>query len=1740
LQSAYDIPITNSVTMIDNYNYSNSYFSFTTSDFNGDGRDDVAMTNLDVSTRTLNAVNIYSSNGGTTFVQNNYSIPVDNLAGYTFSFNKISPNWNFYYQGDFDGDGRSDYITILSNSTGYVAHYSRPSVSGGMNIRIYNPYMSNNPIYGATDFAFADVNYVLDFNGDGKSDLMCIKDGSCKIYQIVKNTTNTQYGAYRFDLLYNSGYPTKWHEIRFGDFNGDRKTDILTKAKTNGLWEIGYSTGKWFTNNGNLPFINFDAEMSFPASTTNHCKEIAIGDYNADGKSDIAFVYTFDSPTVDGEKANVYYSTGKSFKKYALSLSNSYFGCFRLNSGDLTGDGRTDLLWKTNGVTYSLVSFKKDGKERLLDKVTNGMNVTTEFNYKRLTDNSDFYKQGNIPSIATNLTAGYPLNAVCYPFYSVNAVKTPDGLGGTNTITYKYENARLHRAGRGFLGFEKVISEDVVNNTQTINQTEINSTYYVTLPKSTSVFNLADGNLLSIQTNETVVNALPNNRYNVLNMGIENKDLLQNVTRKVNYVFDNSGNITQSTTSINNLETASTTTSYGAFGTVMPYLPISTTTQSQRTGQVIVSTSSNFNYDTKGNVISKIDYPSQAMQVSTTITYNDFGNKTSETIAAAGLNARKQNFAYDNKGRFVTSKSRLCNTCGPNFTQIEYATYHPLLGFPLTQTSTDCQTTQFQYDGFGRLVNTQLPTGVDIYNSLDWDVFANTLVVATQTQAGKPTTKSWSDMLGRIVKTKTESLNSNWVTTKSTYNAKGQVASSTNSYLEGLETPITTNFTYDNFNRLKTENNGLNIYNYVYAYQPTYSRFISTKNGPNGKFSSTTKDASGKIVQSEDNGGKVIFRYDSWGNQYEIRQNGLVAMLKTFDTYNRQIALAEANAGMINTQYNAFGEITNQIDANGNQYSFTYDELGRLLAKTGSEGTTAYSYYCKKELPITIKENPDYTKPPSPLEEITFCCNNNIVKIQCFNGIIQDFGYDDFGRLISKQDAIDGATYQTKYQYDIYDNNVSIEYPTGIIINNVYDAKGFLTEVNRQGAGNIFRLQNLNGMGQVVKYNLGNGVTTNQIFTNGFPTSFVTPSIQHYAMAWNTQTGNLLNRKDVLKNLSEDFTYDVLNRLTSAKVQGFNVMDFNYDSFPNTGIVSQANLTKKQDAGLLGYYNLPHAQHSITNLTSTLLPPPNISTNVQTMEYEPFQRVSNINENDFDIKFTYEPGYKRMKSVLSQNGNLMETKYYFDGYEIKEENGNNPTFLHYVNGGAGLCAIIVMNAGNINTYYVYKDHLGSINTITNAAGSVIFEQNYDAWGRSRNPNNWTYTAISAPPTWLYRGYTGHEHLPQFGLINMNARLYDPIVGKMISPDNFVSNPFSTQAYNRYSYANNNPLVFTDPDGNFAWFVPLIFGAVNLGFDLMQNNGKMTLGEMALSFGTGAVGGLLAATGAGGIATVGGAFMGASFSQINRLMPQIPLIQSDNFTLSISPMIAFGSHGIAVGASLSSVLSIGDVIVGGSVGAGHYSGLSDLGGCGGPGNFSNWGVNGGYFNGKSKISASWGTNKFTGGSTNQSVGAIGINIGFTRKSNGAYHEIGLRLDEDFIWDKGDRYRTGGLFATYSLNKDVSIAFGSGMLTGDAGRSGIVLKHLADGNTNLNEYGNSVGTYDNCQEANPGLRGGTFFGGVIYKNQAYFIGNNSENRLHKVQNWIHQNIATQTAYFQNLHYNSRSFGFYGTYMNNYLFY
>ncbi|MFZ1582226.1 MAG: RHS repeat-associated core domain-containing protein, partial [Saprospiraceae bacterium] len=241
------------------------------------------------------------------------------------------------------------------------------------------------------------------------------------------------------------------------------------------------------------------------------------------------------------------------------------------------------------------------------------------------------------------------------------------------------------------------------------------------------------------------------------------------------------------------------------------------------------------------------------------------------------------------------------------------------------------------------------------------------------------------------------------------------------------------------------------------------------------------------------------------------------------------------------------------------------------------------------------------------------------------------------------------------------------------------------------------------------------------------------------------------------------------------------------------------NILKKTDVGSYTYD--PVRIYATTEITN---PHGLIKDAQQYITYNSFLQPDTIREGAYTLIYTYGYDGNRIKSVLRYNNVVKETKYYLGDYEkVISEQGT--AIVHYIAIDGQLKVIIDTQGSTHTPHYVYTDHLGSIIKVTNAAGTDEVVQTFDPWGRRRDYSTWTYIDENIPlghPIWLYRGYTGHEHLPQFHLINMNGRMYDPELARMLSPDNYIQDGGNSQNYNRYSYGYNNPLKYTDPDGNF--------------------------------------------------------------------------------------------------------------------------------------------------------------------------------------------------------------------------------------------------------------------------------------------------------------------------------------------------
>jgi RHS repeat-associated protein len=1413
-------------------------YSLAPSDFNGDGIEDVVITNthnaiIGTDTRRIldNIKISYLNTSGTFSSTETIATP----SGYSI----INPRYNYFYTGDFNGDGRTDIITILSNYTGFNVFFSSPSIG------IYNQMVdipsSSHPYYKENNIFFnADRVSVINMDGDAKSDLMIVRDGVVSDGKTDLYTFNFSGGSITMDVTAGAlGYPTTWHDIYYGDFNGDGKTDILTCSNPPSFpsiyWEVAYSDGKSFQS-GPLIISDHLIKQNTPTYySTSSTDAIAVGDFNGDGKSDV-YNYYINGST---RQHRIYYSSGKNFELNSQSTTR-YWG--KLALGDYNGDGKTDILNYHGATDAQFQYFKPYDKSLLLEKVNDGFNRTTEFTYESLTKGTgsgsgDFYTRGSGET--------YPVNNGQYPMYVTTAIKNPNGIGGTSTTNFKYENLRIHRSGRGMLGFEKVKSYNLSADIRSESISDLNRDFFVPYLKTTKTFLNSTGAQLT-QSDETVsFEAIPSSYcFKQQNTSSVAQDMLKGVTTTSSNTYDSYGNVIVSTTEITGGSLTHTTTTNATFvstgGSYIPNRPSEIISTNKRGSMPSVATIATMTYDAKGRNLTTTSKP-YPITGSTTLhyvlqtnTFDDYGNTLTtkkSTFSSFSPHTPTTKFEFDSKGRFAISEENA-------LTHKKYITTHKFWGKPLSVTDFNGLTNTYTYDNWGKLTSTTIPTSTStsytINYSEGWDISGNQLYYKLTQDPTAPDVKIWYDYLDRPIKTKQETFAGAWTEALNTYDTKGNVATSTNSYLP-TETPITTTNSYDALNRLASSTNvfGTTSYNYLLGS----GEATTTVTLPDAKVKKTTEDASGKVIKSTNGiAGTVHYTYDSWGNEVNsglgtpsMAYHNLIQ--KEYDANGRLKKMIDPDAGTTTYFYNPFGQLLTQVDPKGKATTYQYDIVGRVTQKN----LDAYAYYYGY-----WGQTKDYR-----LQALT---------ITGPDGSIEDFyDYKIGGELTVhiKTDPASGVVMHKKYTYDDFNNPISTEYVnSGFKTKNYYDANGFLQKITTNLTGTLatekllYEASAMNGNGQITHYKRVDGLNATTSYNNGFATNYNTPGIQDLSMSYDYSNGNIMYRLDDITQTKEDFEYDAIDRLTKASAQklggGTGMMHIPLETNYKNGFWgSFGQIDSKSDVGNYGYSGFP--RNAVKSLTD---PATIISHGLQKIDYNTFHKTQKITEDisgvEYEEKFVYDGNDDRAYSQQKQGGttgSIVRKRWYDSDFEIDQKisgTGTNTRQLHYLSTDVGLVGIVVEEGGLYHYYAAYTDHLGSIVTLTDDAGTVVAKQSYDPWGRERNPDTWgygiTFTSggtTPVPPDWLYRGYTGHEMLPEYGLINMNGRMYDPINGRMLRPDNFVSDPTNSQAYNRFSYAMNNPVMFTDPDGNFplaAVLIGVAFGMYTGGS--MANGGQL--------------------------------------------------------------------------------------------------------------------------------------------------------------------------------------------------------------------------------------------------------------------------------------------------------------------------
>lgn len=1336
---------------------------------------------------------------------------------------------------DFNGDGKADILVPITatdshqnQSQQYILWFlllDKSRVTG------YSSHLLTTrelPLYAS-----------LDINKDGRSEVIYVekaaKDGkypggclNCKNNQGLINET-----------LFSFVFPKTPKKIFSGDFNNDGMPDLLF------TYDGGY---KIYFNNGTDSFATAFTEQNSKTGTT-FGDDILMeqGDFNGDGLVD--FVHCDNNGNANFAFNN---GDGTFTAKYAIRLDMKDKNTgkdddkYEIIPFDMDGDGKTDLLalksdYKYHGGFHNHYSFRNTqvawlrstGEKLVQEKVvfTNGETDAIGGNVIV----GDFTGDGQMSIMGYgkniyNANASDPIKMRLYATqnYSVSSGKintVTDGLGNVTSIEYasltdstvclptitsakfpvvdirpdlvmvkrslahglttdyRYGGLKAHVQGLGLIGFERTQSKVSFNNETTESIVDEWNPKYYTPQKVTTRSSVGDWKASSTST---ISFAELNGTYFSYPKEQVATDYDGNVTT-TSCVYDVEKGCPLNETVTYGSDAMYKKTEYKNYvKRLETWLPTTiVSSQKHEDANEEYASTTMLSYDEKGQVVQKVDHAGTPLALSTTNVYDSWGNVTSSKQEGYGVATITKHYDYDDTKRFLKKEWQTPAASEMLYT---YDTWGDVLSAIDMTDVTHPLTTRYQYDGWGNLIKTIHPTNAVETSSINWGSSTDMKYYIEESGTGKPTVKTWYDSYGR--KTLCQYALPCGVQHKETYayNAKDQVLRKSVSdgkltYMELLS--------YDKLGRMTSDNQTQRGKNYSYAYG---NRSVTTKIG--GKSYTKTTDAWGNVKTSSDPVSSVSYVYNSMGKPVEIDCEGSKTLVE-YDAVGNKTSMTDPDAGTTIYEYAADGKLLKQTDARGIVTTNTYDELGRLTT----------SHVGDMEITRTYG-----TSGNDNLQLIKTTCGNNS----------ESYSYDVFGRLTSRTRSVEGdESHQYTYSYNMDGSIASVVYPGGLTLGYVYDANGYLM-AKKYNNVEFKSLAFYDGI--TTRYKLLNtfGSKAVTLSTNGHVKSVDVNCTSHknsFEYEYDSATDNLLSRTGV-NSQKETFTYDGVDRLTSVSCNGQRNLIIKY--------ANDGNILNKLDVGNYEYGQKPHAVMSVDN-TRRIIPSATLST-----EFNELGKIDRIEDGNSltSVDFVYGPDMQRWKSTTYNNGAVEKTTFYDTDYDkIIDKNGNVTEFIYLDDN----LVMLRKNNGTFLPYVVVKDNLGSIVSIYAGDGAQVFSASYDAWGKQ----NVTMNKIG-----FIRGYCGHEMLNDYQIINMNGRLYDPVFGRFLSPDNFVQTPDFSQNYNRYSYCLNNPLKYTDPSGEF-W--NLIIGAAIGGvFNWITHGcqfnakglGYFTTGALAGSVGAG--------------------------------------------------------------------------------------------------------------------------------------------------------------------------------------------------------------------------------------------------------------------------------------------------------------
>ncbi|UOX90536.1 hypothetical protein MUY14_07905 [Amycolatopsis sp. FBCC-B4732] len=1321
-----------------------------------------------------------------------------------------------YLPGDFTGDGKSDLLEFSPSGLG-MARQLWVSTGTGFTAG------STGAAQGRND---ANARFLpMDVNGDGKTDVLELY--SCGIFPVNYCRATWLSDGTTFTLASNDAgiaYDAN-RQFEAADVNGDGKTDFVELSPAlfgAGNRHIWLSTGTGFVSGASDSGISWSAPNAEGAGS-----RFLMMDVNDDDKVDMVELY----PLFGTYTRRTWLSTGYSYKLGATDTSMAYAETSKQLVMDVNGDHRMDMvalspgflgastkrdIWLSTGSgftpgasdptmgTYScskgtctsdFLEMDVNGDMRTemveLYNTNFGLNkgrhiwnmggAATDVLTSRTNEWGDKTSVSYQPSSAWANTNNPPLTQ------TVSAVTDNAGPGGAATTNYSYSGGAYHHPERTFLGFR------TQRETKPCNAGETQCPYVDTtfrqdlaaIGQAERVENHGgDGALLSSTVTDYVTNgttvprtALPTgtmetaytgksavcpgadckrsytsrayNAYGEVVTQIENGDNEQagdERTTVTTFVPNTAAYI------VNKPAAVKVVTGVGAGGTKL---------SETRTG-----------YDGAAwDQAPAAGYATSSAQwlstrdafVGTGKEYDAWGNLTAEIDALGGRTTLGYDPAYHS---FQTSETNALS-------QTVDATWDPVCGTPTRVNDLNRQATTVTYDPLCRAAETTQPGGkFERHKWVDVGDPAKQYEQIEKPAADGTSAPQWSrryvDGLQRPYRTanKGPDAATGDIYVDTAYNARGQVASRTAPYywVAGTAQPVTypTLTAYDGLDRVvKTTLPGGAV------QTKSYGPWSTTSTDENGHATTDRLDAYGKRAERQEPvGGKPVtarYDYDLRGNLAKSTDPSGAVITYTTDSFGRQTKVADPDKGVTTYEWDDAGRAVAQTDANNQRTTFTNDKLGRKTAKTTNAGTASAT---------TVSWTYDEVR--------AGYANVGKVTANTDAAGTRTFDYDALGHTVKTVRTVGAASYEFRYGFDAGDRKLWTTYPDGDTQGTAaaplrYDSAGrltaipgYVTSATYNADGKVTRIANANGTTTTRPHDAERGWLT------GIETKSGANVVQDNKFT-RDPSGNITKVTSPFPDESWTYTYDDGGRLTSATDDAgpANNQSLTYDAAGNIAANSRTGAYAYDPAH-------PHAVSTAGANTYTYDAAGNMTSGAgRTLTWNGNGLLASVVKGGVTSTFTYDADDTRLQQV--EGG--VTRRYLGVDYEVNVTAGTTTKYI-------SIEGTPVARVDGGTKYWVHTDIQGSVQAETDAAGVEVHRKKYRPFGE----------VLSAGGSLPFesRGFIA-ERQDSTGLVYLNARYYDPQLGRFISPDPTIDGE-DTIGLNRYAYAANDPVNQVDRTG----------------------------------------------------------------------------------------------------------------------------------------------------------------------------------------------------------------------------------------------------------------------------------------------------------------------------------------------------